>query len=287
MCFVEAMRPNLRLLSSFALSLPLAVAACGGQTFDVAPETDAASDVSSDSSSDVTTDVPSTDTFDGCPTTEPTEGDACNAKTSCTYAPFSSKYCKSSPPMWNCISGKWTHVCTAIPDTGVPDFGGHETSPPSGCPSSIPSDGAPCVPLGLACGYGDDPRPRCRPTSTCKTTGWSTPIGACPPPPTETCPPTEDKAKGQTCTTVGAFCSYGDSRCGCSNCFAGPCGGTPKWACSDPPSDPSCPRAMPNLGVACAKAGLSCVYGSCASGDVAGRKCEGAVWIDVPQACPL
>ena len=174
------------------------------------------------------------------------------------------------------------------PDTTPTDGGpGPDSGPTKGCPASPPSMGAPCAPIGLVCGYGDDPRPSCRQQATCKATGWDTPVGACPPPPTEVCPPTEGDANGKACTTAGAFCTYGDVVCGCGNCFGGPCGGASKWVCPDPPADADCPRKMPNLGVACAKEGLKCTYGSCSSNNIAGRTCTGGVFVDEPQACPL
>ncbi|MEO7095500.1 MAG: hypothetical protein ABI175_19750, partial [Polyangiales bacterium] len=156
-----------------------------------------------------------------------------------------------------------------------------------GCPTTYPSTGAPCSPLGLVCGYGDDPRPHCRPQAICRSSGWETPVGACPPPPSEVCPPTLTVAKGAACTKPGSFCTYGDVLCGCGDCFGGPCGGAAKWVCPEPPSDPACPRTMPNLGIACAKPGTSCTYGSCSSGNPAGRTCKDGYWIDEPVACPL
>jgi len=182
-----------------------------------------------------------------------------------------------------------TPISDAVLDTKPPPIEdvGPDTAPKKGCPSSPPLMGAPCAPVGLVCGYGDDPRPNCRPQATCKATGWETPIGACPPPPTETCPPSLSEASGATCTTAGAFCKYGDVLCGCGNCFGGPCGGTAKWVCPDPPSNPDCPRTMPNLGIDCTKEGTSCMYGSCASGNPAGRTCKGGYWVDEPVACPL
>lgn len=168
----------------------------------------------------------------------------------------------------------------------TPTDGGGVDSGPTGCPTSPPTMGSACAPVGLVCGYGDDPRPTCRQQATCKPTGWDTPIGACPPPPTATCPPSAAEASGKVCSSEGAFCTYGDVVCGCGACFGGPCGTTARWTCADPPADPACPRSMPNLGIACAKEGTNCIYGSCSSGNIAARDCTGGRWVDSPVACP-
>jgi hypothetical protein len=162
-----------------------------------------------------------------------------------------------------------------------------DTAPPDGCPASLPSSGAACSKDGLVCGYGDDPRPQCRPTATCSNGSWSVGKGVCPPSPTATCPASAVAAAGQACSPDGAFCTYGNVICGCSACGAGPCGLDATWHCDAPPADPRCPRAVPNLGRACSNDGLSCTYGSCGAGDIAGRKCENGVWIDQPSACPV
>lgn len=165
------------------------------------------------------------------------------------------------------------------PDTS-PDTG------PWGCPATQPFSGA-CAPVGLECGYGDDPRPGCRPVAKCTASGWSSGVGACPPPPTTTCPTTIADAEGKVCTVVGAFCAYGDRVCGCGNCFGGPCGGDAKWVCDPKNDDPSCPSKLPNLGTPCAKEGAKCVYGTCAAGNIAGRVCKGGFYRDEPMACPV
>jgi len=172
---------------------------------------------------------------------------------------------------------------TAVVDTGTdvaPD------TSPGGCPATQPFSG-PCSPVGLECGYGDDPRPGCRPVAKCTSSGWSSGVGACPPPPTTTCPTTLADAEGKACTVIGAYCTYGERTCGCGNCFGGPCGTDAKWVCDPKNDDPACPAKLPNLGVACTKAGSKCTYGSCAVGNIAGRECKGGVWVDVPMACPV
>jgi hypothetical protein len=152
---------------------------------------------------------------------------------------------------------------------------------------SLPTPNGPCPRVGLDCAYGDDPRPQCRPHASCAATGWQIPLGLCPPPPTTTCPATAADAINKSCNTEGAYCTYPSGViCGCGGCLGGPCSTNKTWHCDAPPVTPGCPKALPNLGTSCISNGLECNYGSCSAGDVAGRKCEGTVWIDVPTACP-
>ena len=242
----------------------------------------------------------------GCPGAPPKSGEPCvGAPSSCMWPPPAGG-CTSTPAVAYCVDGKWESTCIAVPPTRD---SGHDIGPGvdadasdadvtdsadsadaadagGGCPATMPTSG-PCAPPGLVCGYGDDPRPACRATATCAPSGWQPAVGGCPPPPTEACRATVDAARGADCTTVGAFCAYGDVTCGCGNCFGGPCGGTPRWACPDPPTDPRCPRAMPNLGLACTVEGTHCTYGACAANTNAGRVCTGGVWVDERIACPL
>lgn len=283
----------LAVASLVSLASLAAVAGCGGK-FDVAASDDAgAGDGATDGVADSTYDSAyeaaesssdeGLDTPDGpssCPPSEPTAGTKCNVVTGCTYPPFASAVCKSSPAMWRCDAGVWAYVCTAIPDSGT------DTGPPA-CPATMPGEGGPCAPIGRVCGYGEDPRPSCRSSAKCTGTGWSIAITGCPPPPTAVCPSSADTARGTSCTEVGAFCSYpGSIECACGNCFGGPCGGSPRWVCDGPPGDSACPRHLPNLGLACPKDGLNCLYGSCGAGDIADRQCTGGVWVDTPVGCP-
>ena len=160
-------------------------------------------------------------------------------------------------------------------------------APPRGCPLSPPSQGAACSPDGLVCGYGDDPRPQCRPRATCMNGSFQLALTGCPPRPTETCPATAVAANGQTCTTQGAYCTYsGGAVCACSGCLNGPCSASETWHCDAPPATAGCPRSVPNLGTPCAVPNLVCQYGSCAAADNAQRKCLNYVWIDEPVMCP-
>jgi hypothetical protein len=265
-------RLALPLSTSFALTLlaagSLALGAgCGGSVDFTVPD---------DGSVDGSGDTGGGDSGGGdsaaCPAAEPTSGTSCTPEgLACTYP----SGC-ATPTSARCTSGKWA---VAIPEC---------PQPVPSCPASIPTNKGACPKIGLVCAYGDDPRPQCRTSATCTNTGWEIGLTGCPPPPTVTCPATATAAEGQSCTKEGAICTYsgGTVVCGCSACAGGPCGTNPTWHCAQPPIDGRCPKLMPNLGTTCTVSGVECDYGSCSAGTIAGRKCDGTIWVDVPMACP-
>lgn len=147
------------------------------------------------------------------------------------------------------------------------------------CPSDISQISTwPCT-EGLTCQYGTDPRPECHPSATCAGGAWTVSQPPCATPPEETCPASRDAAAGQACTTQGAYCSYGDLSCQCTNCSTGGpislCTGSPTWHCEAPNADATCPAGMPLLGTACATEGKTCTY-ACGTGN--GRTCKQGAW---------
>lgn len=160
------------------------------------------------------------------------------------------------------------------------------------CPSDISQIATwPCT-EGLTCEYGTDPRASCRDTATCKGGAWSvTTPELCSPLPKVTCPATRDAAAGQTCSTDGAYCTYGDLSCTCSSCPIGAwggavvCGTALAWQCATPNSDPTCPAGLPRLGSACTSEAQTCTYG-CGNAEV--RVCKQGAWYPTGGGvCPL
>lgn len=256
-----------------ALALALAGGAwgvgCGGDVdFTVA---DASTDAIGDTSSDAIGDTGG-DSSASCPSVQPSSGAACVDEGLLCKFPSGCP----TPNEAKCVGGKWAIAYSDCP------------APVPYCPATTPTSGSACSSLGLVCAYGDDPRPQCRTSVTCTGGGWQVALTGCPPVPTTTCPATAAAAEGQTCAKEGAFCSYsgGTVTCGCSACAGGPCGTVATWHCAYPPTDARCPTTLPNLGTACTTGGLSCDYGSCSAGTIAGRKCQSGRWIDVPMACP-
>lgn len=146
------------------------------------------------------------------------------------------------------------------------------------CPVEPPTASSPCAPSGLRCEYGTDPRPSCHVQAECMGGAWSVAFPRCPPPPAEMCPATRDAASGATCTAEGAYCSYSGLQCECTNCVRYPiarCDGPRTWHCDTPNTEPGCPTALPNLGVACNGDGVACSYGCEAERR---RVCRGGSW---------
>jgi hypothetical protein len=156
------------------------------------------------------------------------------------------------------------------------------------CPADISQISTwPCT-EGLTCEYGTDPRPSCRASATCTSGAWSVLQAKCTQLPPVTCPATRDAAAGQACPTEGAYCTYGDLTCACTNCTNGPvtsCTGDPTWHCAAPNADAACPAGIPLLGSACASDGKTCTY-ACGTGNA--RTCKTGAWYTANGgACPV
>ncbi len=253
----------LLLVAPCALALALATG-CGGNVDFGIP--DASGDDGGADGADAPGDAPAS-----CPTAQPAFGAACTIEgLQCQYA----SGCPAAT-LAKCASGKW--------DVQIPDC----PAPAPTCPTTMPTANTACPKVGLECAYGEDPRPQCRPHASCSNSGWQIPIGLCAPAPTLTCPTTAAAAANQACSAEGAYCTYPSGAvCGCGGCLGGPCSMNKTWHCDAPPTTAGCPKTLPNLGTGCLTNGLECDYGSCSAGDIAGRKCDGTVWVDVPMACP-
>jgi hypothetical protein len=160
---------------------------------------------------------------------------------------------------------------------------------PTPCPAALPVAGGACSREGLVCAYGDDPRPECRTTASCRSAAWQLAASGCAPLPPATCPPSRAAADGQPCAVQDAWCGYDGLGCHCTNCTEYPvvtCGGQATWKCAAPNADPVCPPAIPNLGGGCAPEGKVCTYGC--EPNMA-RRCVGGVWMadSAPGGCPI
>ncbi len=127
------------------------------------------------------------------------------------------------------------------------------------CPDAAPTAGAECAgPIG--CSYGDSSRPDCRATYVCAPDGtggdryaWLATRMGCVDPPPNFCPRPAalwDPARPSRCprraspapTPAVVIC-----QCPCGDRL---CAEAQTWDCYQPPSDPGCPAAVPNLGTA-------------------------------------
>lgn len=139
------------------------------------------------------------------------------------------------------------------------------------CPSSVPTDGAPCK-LGPICGYpGNAPHGVCSIIAGCGEAEMSTHdtwfvsqrlgCGVNP----STCPAAlSELTPGSPCPGASSlFCSYQEGACGCVPCAGD--GGVPNmsmWACRAwGPDQDGCPPDPPLDGDACTMATPYCSYG--------------------------
>jgi len=172
---------------------------------------------------------------------------------------------------------------------GVSKSGDGEcTKATTACPADLSQISAwPCT-EGLTCEYGTDPRPGCRASATCTGGVWSTALAKCAQLPPVTCPATRDAAASQVCPAEGAYCTYGDLTCACTNCTNGPvtsCAGDPTWHCAAPNADAACPAGIPLLGSACATDAKTCTY-ACGTGSA--RTCKQGAWYTANGGpCPV
>lgn len=179
------------------------------------------------------------------------------------------------PPGTKAVCGPTKHCAVVLPDV---------------CPTEQPNDGAPCTQAeSLSCEYGTDLRPACRVHATCKAGKWSAPLPKCAGVPVAgqgSCP-TSSAASGMSCAADGLVCDMGGgASCTCTQCPGGPCSTAPIWACWAPQGG-NCPGVAPDLGQSCNVEGVSCGYGLCGGPTGTLRKCNGGVWVEVPQSCPV
>jgi hypothetical protein len=150
----------------------------------------------------------------------------------------------------------------------------------AGCPPAEPSAGAPCT-GSIACTYGEEVIPACRPRWKCKAGAWiEAPVASCP---MDMCPATEP-AGGSPCGKEYDTCGYAvdGAICKCLTCFPfGGCdAGPPTWQCFAP-TKKGCPTICPNQGTACADEGLECDCEACGTAAI----CKMGIWQWEPLSC--
>ena len=161
---------------------------------------------------------------------------------------------------------------------------------PVGCPSTAPTGGETCAPIGIECEYGTSPLPNCNDVWQCSTsgewkdissnTGGSCPMGAMRP--ASYAAASSDHA---VCNPEGTFCAYPQGTCICTDDPGGlPLAGGPQWGCT--PVTKGCPAAPPELGTPCTTpAATLCDYGGCSGG--VDMQCTGGYWaIATMVGCP-
>jgi len=153
------------------------------------------------------------------------------------------------------------------------------------CPIDIPS-GSCSAYEGVQCTYGAGARPECRTQASCYNGMWETSGQVCSTAPE--CVAGTLPVHGAICTVEGSGCELNGTSCICTSCgLGGPCGTTPKWQCTAPPTAP-CPPTAPNRGSMCNNAQASeCLYGSCAGGMPISARCVGGVWTWEFIGCPV
>jgi hypothetical protein len=186
-----------------------------------------------------------------------------------------------------------------------PRVGGTGGIDANNCPTSPPTPGRDC-PIAVSasgCSYGNSVLPECRKQWQCQCVSahpgvqcsWvsgnvamtcaATDAAACP----ATAPVQASDGGLPGCTAaVGTRCGYQDGTiCKCSSCLevGGPCQpvNPPRWSCSSPPLDSTCPRTIPNAGSSCTRVGLECVYDAACG---VRARCENARWIWTRLQCP-
>lgn len=156
------------------------------------------------------------------------------------------------------------------------------------CPSSKPTLGASCSPLGQLCEYGDDVSSQCNFIAHCSPEGaWESVSGdGC----TTTLPTCGANVSDQAscnagdpeCTIPAGLCTCFDQSGGPARMDAGP--DQYGYACADP--DPRCPAwpKRPRIGSACSTPDLDCDYAPCGATGFAFRCDSGGFWSDAFSA---
>ena len=175
----------------------------------------------------------------------------------------------------------------AVGDSGASS--GDDASPDTGwspeCGNDSPSLGAACAEKGLQCQYGSDPRADCNPIVVCGVDGtWGAgyPANDCPAPPNPSDCPADWGAvpRGQSCSSGGTNCWYGQGSCACRQEVADGGGLQTVWWCDDP-SPSSCPVPYPRIGSSCTGSDTVCTYKPC----LFAVSCQNGMWQEATAAC--
>jgi hypothetical protein len=150
------------------------------------------------------------------------------------------------------------------------------------CPATQPANGGSCMPVDWVCEYGDAPNPYCNFLEKCygQLGGWSNqalPLALCG---TGVCPPSYAVALGgQPCSVQNLDCAYPEGQCTCGRKDDA---GVLVWSCFSPAG---CPEPRPRIGSGCTQDGLLCDYGACAGG--VAEKCTAQLgWMQAFPPCP-
>jgi hypothetical protein len=172
-----------------------------------------------------------------------------------------------------CANGSCAGAPPVISDPMNPCYGGCTNpnrplpGPKPVCPEAEPSAGDDCPQDELLCSYGETAEASCRQYWRCTGDTWEADeIAAqtmCKEIPEGFCPATTP-AQMDECTVSsagkGVPCIYPEVSCYCLGTFNAQPGSTGRWACFGPPSNPSCPAELPNIGDGCNEPGVECNY---------------------------
>jgi len=168
---------------------------------------------------------------------------------------------------------------------GAGGAAGSGGAPPASCPSTMPTDGAPCTGTIGPCTYGDHPLTYCRANAGCGNGKWTVvPVPAACTQLSPGCPPSVPNG-GACDAPQTTSCIYQTASCTCATCCSEPgcnvlCGSEPQgskvWGCAPAPvGNQLCPGVIPNRGAACElPSGTASLTDSCGLNVT----CENGAW---------
>jgi len=186
--------------------------------------------------------------------------------------------CAGAPPVFSDPMAPCYGGCTN-PDRPVP-------GPKPVCPETEPAADDKCSQDGLLCSYGETTEASCRRYWRCNGDAWAADeIAAnteCKEIPKGFCPATPVQMAECTVSSAGRGvpCIYPEVSCYCLGTFSAMPGSSGRWACYGPPSNPSCPAELPNIGDGCNEPGVECNYNadSCSGHPYSSVFCFEGAW---------